>query len=193
MNRILKALSPALLILGLVFAQSLVATEPNDSEAIRTPISGAFNLTNQDGESVTESTYDGNYRLVFFGFTHCPDICPTTLSTVGKVLSAFGEDASSIKPLFISVDYERDTPESLANYVSYFHPSFDGLVGTEKQISAAAENFNTTFGKSENSTTGDWYHSSYLYLMDKNGKLLDLFSHAVSSEILAQELRSVIQ
>lgn len=189
MNWIPKALNT--LILALAFSQAF-AKNPETGNA-SSPITGAFSLINQHGDSVTESSYDGQYRLVFFGFTHCPDICPTTLSTVSRVLSDLGESASSIKPIFISVDYERDTPKQLNTYVSYFHPSFDGLTGTEDQIRAAADNFNTAFGKNETDEGGGWYHSSYLYLMDTDGAILDLFSHAVSAEILAEELLSITQ
>ena len=181
------------LALGLVFTPHLFAVEPDHSESLSQPIAGTFNLINQDGQQVTESSYDGYYRLVFFGFTHCPDICPTTLLTVGRALSELGDDSSDLKPIFISVDYEQDTPEQIKNYLSHFHPSFDGLTGTEQQIRTAAAGFNTTFGKSPTTDGGGWYHSSYLYLMDKEGKLMDLFSHAVSADVLAQELRPLIQ
>ena len=155
------------------------------------PISGEFNLINHEGVKVTQASYDGYYRLVFFGFTHCPDICPTTMATIGTALSELGAQSTAIKPLFISVDHERDTPERLKNYVSYFHPSVDGLSGTEEQIGEAAKNFNTAFGKSSSEPGGDWYHSSYLYLMDRDGELLDLLSHAVTKELLVERLEAL--
>ena len=100
-----------------------------------------FTLINHDGQTVTQDDYKGRWQLVFFGFTHCPDICPTTLAYMGSVLDQLGSDASQVAPLFVTVDPERDTPEVLKDYVANFHPQLIGLTGNTAQVADAAEAF----------------------------------------------------
>lgn len=158
-------------------------------------ISGEFELQNHLDEPVSEANYNGQYRLVFFGFVQCPDICPTTMVQLSEVMKQLGDKQVLVKPLFISVDHENDSIQQLAEYVSYFHPSFDGLTGTPEQIENAAKGFNTTYGKNSDTaseTQTGYYHSSYIYLMDKDGKLIDLFSHATSAEVILAQIESLL-
>lgn len=192
----IRALTAACILspVSLLVPQSSLAQNSEISAHSSSVISGEFNLINHLGETVTEKTYNGQYRLVFFGFTECPDICPLTMANIGKALRQLDEEAvEQIKPLFISVDTETDTIERLAQYVTYFHPTFDGLTGSPEQISVAAEGFNSTFGKnvSDNASLGSYYHSSYIYLMNKNGQLLDVLSHATSADMLVERLREL--
>ena len=162
------------------------ATKPSTSATI----SGRFSLQDHRGNAVTQDSYAGYYRLVFFGFTNCPDICPTTLHNIAQLMRKLGDDSNKIVPLFISVDHENDSVDLLANYVAAFHPSVVGLTGSAEQIRLAADGYNTTYGKNPDNSDqfSSWYHSSYLYLMDKDGKLLDLFSFSTSSDVLLEEL-----
>lgn len=158
-------------------------------------VSGKFELLNHHGNQVDQGSYDGQYRLVFFGFTECPDICPTTMSRIGQLMRQLDKNqANEIKPIFISVDTENDSIEKLAQYVSYFHPSIDGLTGSKQQLEQAAEGFNSTFGKNTagDQSSGTYYHSSYIYLMDKEGLLLDVFGHATSVDILLEEVQKLL-
>ena len=159
-------------------------------------VSGEFELLDHEGQSVTEHSYDGKLRLLFFGFTQCPDVCPTTLFVVGRVMTLLGDDASQVQPIFISVDRKNDTPERLASYVSAFHPSLVGLTGTEQQLDAAARAFNVTYGI-EKARPGDSgrdsiYHSAYLFLMDRQGRFIDLFGYGSKAEVIAARLREYL-
>jgi len=96
------------------------------------PIGGNFTMTDHTGRSVTDEDFGGKYLLVFFGFTHCPDICPTTLAEISRTLNLLGAEAATVQPIFVSLDPERDTPERLAEYVQAFHPNIVGLTGGQK-------------------------------------------------------------
>ena len=156
-------------------------------------ISGRFELVDHNGAQVTERSYDGQLRLVFFGFTQCPDVCPLTLVEIRNALRELGDDANEVQTLFIGIDRENDTQENLARYVSAFHPSIVGLTGTEDQLRAAAESFNVTYGvnTAEQSVSGraEIFHSSYVFLMDREGRLLDVLGYGTSALRIAKRLR----
>lgn len=113
----------------------------NHSAVAGIELSGDFTLVNHHGETVTAADYDDSYKLVFFGFTYCPDICPAALQKMTSTLEMLGADSEQIKPLFISVDPARDTPEVLKDYLSLFHPRIIGLTGTEEQVAYAKEQY----------------------------------------------------
>ena len=100
---------------------------------------GPFTLTAHTGERMSDADFRGTYMLVFFGFTFCPDVCPTTLADMHAVMEALGEDAAAVQPLFVSVDPERDTPEALATYVAAFDDRIIGLTGSEQEVEAVAD------------------------------------------------------
>lgn len=181
-HRVLVALVAAVLALGCAYADEV--------------ISGEFELIDHNGQRVTEQSYSGKLRLVFFGFTRCPDVCPTTLLEVRGALRQLGDDASHVQPLFVSVDRDYDSPQQLAAYVAAFHPSLVGLTGTAEQIDVAAKSFNVTYGKqpAEESTSGreEIFHTSYLFLMDREGKLLDVFGYGTRAERIAEVLRGYL-
>ena len=127
-----------LIAASLVFAHSILADEP---------INGRFALVDHNGIDVSEATYDGKLRLVFFGFTNCPIICPTTMIEVARVMKQLGHRNKEVQPIFISIDPENDTVDVLAAYVQAFHPSIVGLTGDPDEIAAAARSFNVTYGK----------------------------------------------
>ena len=156
-------------------------------------VKGDFDLIDERGQSVSEHSFDGKLRLVFFGFTRCPDVCPTTLFEVARVMRRLGDDASKVQPIFISVDREYDTPERLASYVAAFHSSMVGLSGSKQQLDAVAESFNVTYGvepASDGATGPDSvFHSSYLFLMDRQGRFLDVFGYGAKAEVIEAGLR----
>ena len=131
-------------------------------------IGGAFNLIDNNGMPVTEKNYQGKYMLVFFGFTHCPNVCPLGLQRMAVALNNINDFESSITPIFISVDPERDTPERMTHYLKQFHPSFVGLTGTEEQLKQVAKVYRAYYFKSQdpNSDAYSYDHSSIIYLMD---------------------------
>jgi len=156
-------------------------------------ISGRFELTDHNGQSVSQASYDGKYRLVFFGFTRCPVICPTTMIEVTRVMKALGDQAERVQPLFISIDPTNDSVDVVASYVRHFHPSVVGLTGTEAQIAATAKAFNVTYGGTDGTdASAEIYHSSYLYLMDENGAFLDVFGYGAKAESILQTLQGIL-
>lgn len=155
-------------------------------------VSGEFELSDHHRNAVTEHSYDGRLRLVFFGFTQCPDVCPTTMLEIRNALNMLGEDAAQIQPLFISIDRANDTTQKIADYVAAFGPTFIGLTGSEQQIAAAANAFNVTYGiqSGDQSITGNdtIFHSAYLFLMDRHGKFLDVFGYGTKADIIASRI-----
>ena len=130
------------------------------------------------GRTVTDAEFAEDWQLVFFGFTHCPDICPTTLAYMASVLDELGPRAEDVAPLFITVDPARDTVPVMAEYVSAFHPRLVGLTGTEAQVAEAAQNFRAWYQRVEDETAPDGYmmaHQGYIYLMRSDGSFEAVF------------------
>ena len=147
-------------------------------------VGGPFTLTNHMGEKVTQDDYAGQYKLIYFGFTYCPAICPTELQKVSRVTNALEKNnpelAGQFQPLFITVDPERDTVEVMKDYVSLFHPDLIGLTGTQPQIDFVTKSYRIFARKVDDPDSDDpqdytMDHSSYLYLMGPEGNLLGLY------------------
>ena len=158
-------------------------------------VSGDFELIDHTGKLVTKASYNDKIRLVFFGFTRCPIICPTTMSELSKVMNRLQNRADQVQPIFISIDPEHDTTERVADYVRAFHPSMVGLTGSDEQIKKAAEAFNVTYGKTpinDADNSEEIYHSSYVYLMDANGNLLDLIGYGTRANIILKKLEAYL-
>ncbi len=143
-------------------------------------IGGPFTLIDQDGKTVHDSDFAGKYRLVYFGYSYCPDICPVDLQKLMRGLSAFEKSdparGASIAPMFITVDPERDTPAALKAFVSRYHPRLLGLTGTPEQIAAVAKAYVVTYNKVPGSAPDRYLmaHSQLAFLMDPQGKPLAL-------------------
>lgn len=154
-------------------------------------IGGPFTLTDHHGKTVTDADYRGRYLLIFFGYTFCPDVCPTELQTVAVALESLGEAGKQVLPLFISVDPQRDTPSHLAEFVQQFHPQIVGLTGTPEQIAAVARAYRAYYAKAPGSDPAHYLidHSAFLYLMAPNGQFLTVFRNGTSPETLAADLR----
>jgi protein SCO1/2 len=163
---------------------ALAVCSPAHAEEV---VQGNFELIDHHGQAVTEHSYDGKLRLVYFGFTRCPDVCPTMLFEVARAMRQLGDEASAVQPIFISVDFENDTPEILASYVAAFHPAMVGLVGSRQQLDSVAASFNVTYGVEQ--ATDSVFHSAYLFLMDRQGGFLDVFGHGVKAAAIEARLR----
>jgi len=158
-------------------------------------VGGPFSLTDQDGRRVTEKDFLGRYMLVFFGFTYCPDICPTELQVMTAALDAMGPAAEKIQPVFVSVDPERDTPGVMKAYVANFGPRLIGLTGTPEEIAAMAKAYRVYYAKAANQNApGDYLmdHSSIIYLMDQDGGFVKHFAYTTDAERLTSELKQAI-
>ena len=153
-------------------------------------IGGPFKLTDQNGRTVTERDLKGRPFLVFFGFTRCPDICPTTLFEVSEIMRALGKDADRVGALFITVDPERDTPAALKDYLSSFDPHLSGLTGEPAAVAAVAKAYRVYFKKvplDQGGYTMD--HTAIVYLMDKDGRFVSPFNLKRTTEAAAADLR----
>ena len=153
-------------------------------------IGGPFSLIDQNGIARTDRDYRGKYLLVFFGYTYCPDVCPTTLAVMKSALGMIGSRADRIVPLFITVDPKRDSPEKLKTYLSSFGPRFVGLTGDERAIASVAKEYRVYYQTRPASNGGDYTvdHSGIVYLMDGNGAFIANYSLDTSPDAMAQDL-----
>lgn len=166
-------------------------TQPKTWSVGKAQIGGPFQLVDHNGQKVSEKTYAGQHLLVFFGFTYCPDICPAALQKVTLVLDQLGAKADRLKPLFITVDPERDTVEQLKLYMSNFDERIVGLTGTPAQIAAAVKVYRAYAKKREDPSNSDGYtmdHSSFLYLMAPNGDFVTHFTHVSPVDKMIERL-----
>ena len=159
------------------------------------PVGGAFELVDTSGKTVTNESLKGKYRIVYFGFTYCPDICPTELQHISDALDKLGDGAARFTPVFVTVDPERDTPKVLGDYLKNFHSSFIGLTGTPEQIAQAAKAYRIYYAKAERPDAPDAYtmdHSSYIYVMDCEGRYIEHFNFGVSADDMATRLGKLL-
>jgi cytochrome oxidase Cu insertion factor (SCO1/SenC/PrrC family) len=168
-----------------------------DAQATGKPlIKSEFSLVNHTGKPVTDEDFEGTWQLVFFGFTYCPDVCPTTLNDVSVVLGKLGDDAEQVRPLFISVDPKRDTPRALGEYVANFDPRIVGLTGAPEQINQAARAFRAYYAKVEREGVPDGYtmdHSAVRYLMDPQGEYATHFSPSDEPPAIVEGIRAYLE
>jgi protein SCO1 len=155
-------------------------------------IGGPFELVGKDGKTVTDQDFRGRYMLVFFGFTHCPDICPAELQVMSAALDDLGSDADKVVPIFITLDPERDTPEAVNAYVENFGANFVGLTGSPEAIAKAAKAYRVTYKKFQDESMGDNYsidHSALVYLMGPDGQFVTHIPYGTPPEKMAETLR----
>jgi protein SCO1/2 len=157
-------------------------------------IGGAFTLVDQDGRTVTDKTFAGRYRLIYFGYTFCPDVCPTGLQTLGRGLAAFEKAAparaAKVLPIFITVDPERDTPPIMKAYVAAFHPRLIGLTGTPEQIAAVAKAYAVVYAKRQEPGASGYLvdHSSAAILFGPTGDPIALVPQDLGPDDVAKVL-----
>lgn len=184
-------------VVGLVIAAGIawyqVRTAETMTSAGSAAVGGPFTLTDHTGRQVTDAEYRGRWMLVYFGYTYCPDVCPTELSVMSQALDRLGPAADKVQPLFVSVDPERDTVPHLAGYVGLFNPRLVGLTGTPEQVAAAARAYRVYYAKvpvkdagPENYTMD---HSSFLYLMGPDGSFRGVYPAGTKPEAIADDLK----
>jgi protein SCO1/2 len=181
---------------GIAVATVLVLSQPLVCGA-NSPVTigGPFTLTSPDGTTVTDQTYRGKWLLVYFGFTSCPDSCPTALLEIAVALEKLGPDADKLQPLFITVDPRRDTPDVMGTYTQSFDSRIVGLTGTRQQIAAVAQEYGVYYApRNSGPGAGDYVmdHSTYLYLMDAEGKFVRGFDADTPSERIAEVVRGAM-
>jgi protein SCO1/2 len=158
-------------------------------------IGGPFTLTDQNGKRVTEKTYAGKYLLIFFGYTYCPDVCPSELQVMSAALDQLGSDAEKIQPLFITIDPARDNPQVVKEYVSNFNPRLVGLTGSEQDVADVAAKYRVYYAKAPGTNSGTDYlmdHSAIVYLMRPDGTFLKHFTYGTDPKALADAIRKAM-
>src|SRR4029079_5349745 len=189
--RVVSVLGAFLCGLAVVLASILfVAGRSSSVGPAIAAVGGPFQLVDQDGKTVSDADMKGRPFLVFFGYTHCPDVCPTTLFEMSQMLHALGPDADRIGALFITVDPERDTPAVIKDYLSSFDPHLVGLTGDPATIAAVAKAYRVYFKKvplDQGGYTMD--HTAIVYLMDKTGRFVSPFSLKRTTDAAAADLR----
>jgi protein SCO1/2 len=182
-------------LLGALVALALIVNGPAGPRVQTSGtalIGGPFTLTDQTGKTVTDRDFAGRYKLVFFGFTHCPDICPAELQVMQAALDALGDKADKVVPIFISLDPERDTPQVMGDYVKNFGPRFVGLTGSPESVAAAAKAYRVVYAKVDDKASANGYsvdHSALVYLMSPKGEYLTHFAYGTSAATMAETIR----
>jgi protein SCO1 len=186
----IRAVAAAVVFVVLGFAAFVLVSPAERPRAAL--IGGPFALQNGDGKTVSDQTLHGRPFLVYFGYTHCPDVCPTELARISDILTKMGD--KSIPALFITVDPERDTPKIMQDYVSSFNPAIVGLSGSPEAVGATEKTFRVFARKGEKQSDGDYSmdHSSIVYLMDKNGAFVEAFNVERSPEEAAKDLEKFL-
>lgn len=164
------------------------------SDISGTRIGRDWTLTGMDGKTYTLQSFAGKVVLVLFGFTQCPDVCPTSLAELAQVMKLLGSQADQVQVLMISVDPERDTPEVLRAYISGFDPRFMGLTGTPEQVKQAAASFKAFYAKAPTASGGyNMDHSASFYLLDPKGEARVLLANNVGADTIAQDIRTLLR
>lgn len=185
----------------LLFLANLTASVPAGGgqklQLLPNLFGGPFSLTDEHGQPVTQEAYAGKFMLVYFGYSYCPDICPTDLAVMAAALDTLGEGAERIQPLLISVDPRRDTPEALGEFTDAFHPNLIGLTGTEAEVAVAAKAYRVHRRKFQmEGMSGDGYlvdHSTLTYLMGPDGRFVTMFPRGTTAEKMVKTLRKYIR
>lgn len=154
-------------------------------------IGGPFTLTDHNGKVVTDQDYAGSYKLIYFGFTFCPSICPTELQKMTKAMNALGEQSKAVQPLFITIDPERDTVDVMKDYISLFGSRFVGLTGTTDQIGDVLKSYRVFAQKAQDPSMDEYTmdHSSFIYFMSPEGDLLAIYRVQDSADTIADDIR----
>lgn len=193
--RILLACTITLMVIaagGLAALMLVPPPLPQTATSMTGALGGPFTLTASDGRTVTDETYRGKWLLIYFGYTSCPDACPTALNSMGVALDRLGGEAASLQPVFISVDPKRDTQAALAEYLKSFDPRIAALTGTDEQIAAVVRAYRVYVSAHE----GRDYlvdHSNFFYVVNPDGKFVNVVTGSASGEELADKLRHMMK
>jgi protein SCO1 len=193
---LVAAVLAALIVLGTGGYLALMLREnPRGAAgtALASAIGGPFQLVDQNGQTVTDGDLKGKWSLIYFGYTHCPDACPTALNDISIALSELGSKRDAVRPVFITVDPERDTPEALKTYVTAFDAPILALTGTPDQVAKAAKGYRVYYAKHPE-PGGDYSmdHSSVIYVMDPEGRFTASFTQENSPEQMADRLKKLV-
>jgi protein SCO1/2 len=185
------ALAPAAVLgAGLLGVAAWTRLRPGSDGSV-VPIGGPFSLLDGNGRTVTDRDFRGRLMLVYFGYTHCPDACPTALQDMATALDDLGSRRQEVAALFITVDPERDTPSVMKDYVASFGAGITGLSGSTEAVMAAARAYRVYFAKQPKADGYDMDHSSIIYVMDRQGRFLSNFMHETPEQIAAK-LRGLV-
>ena len=197
MSRIVPVIIAAVVVVAAVVGGRYYMMQSAESDrACPDPICSDFTLVDGTGKTVTDEDFRGQYMLVYFGYTFCPDVCPTSLSIVGDALDRLSADElAKLTPVFITVDPERDTAEVVGSYAVNFHEKLIGLTGTPEQIKAAAKGFRAYYAKTNADDPDGNYlmdHSSFTYLIGPDGRYITHFNHGTAPEKMAARLADIL-
>ncbi len=191
----LRTLSAGLFVTAaLVLAGCGSKADFRGSDISGTKLGSDLAMVDDSGQPRTLADYRGKVLVVFFGFTQCPDVCPTSMSQLAHAMELLGDDAAKAQVLMISVDPERDTPEVLSSYVKAFNPTFVGLTGTPEQLAATAKSFRAHYAKVQGPAPGDYTmdHGSSFYILDQSGEARVLLRGDAPAEDVAHDVRELL-
>ena len=193
-RRALVAVLLAVLVVCGALLYQLYQRTLNPSASGEALIGGPFELVDQNGNTVTDQTFKGKLTLVYFGFTFCPDACPTALGIMSAALDKLDVAADRVVPVFITVDPDRDTPPVMKDYVSNFHPHMVGLTGTPEQIAKVAKAYRVFYQKAPGTAPDDYVldHTLLIYLMGGDGKYITHFGPDATPDQIAEEIRKYL-
>ena len=197
MGRVMRGCVAALVAAALLSTGSVAAQGGGNAASIPPALfGGPFALSDHDGRAVTDKDFAGRYMLVYFGYTYCPDVCPTDLTTMAAALDALGPLTDKLHPVFITVDPGRDTAAVLRDYTRAFHPTLLGLTGSQAQVASAAKAYRVhrRIFRLEGAGKDDYLvdHSSLAYLMGPDGGFVTMFPHGTTPERMAEILRKYL-
>ncbi|WP_419902714.1 SCO family protein [Kiloniella sp.] len=188
----------ALIVAAAAFIGMKYFDQPTKNKGAKALIGGPFNLVDHTGKDVSEKDFMGKYMLIYFGYTYCPDVCPTSLTLLSEALDIVEakdpELAKLVTPVFITVDPERDTVSAMNDYVENFYPTMVGLTGTTEQVSAAAKAYRVFFQKAETEEANEYLmdHSSITYLMGPDGQYSKHYGHGTGPELMAESMLKIL-
>jgi protein SCO1/2 len=191
MHRTSTILLVCALVLSAAVGSLLWRLGDGGREAAASSVGGPFRLIDQDGRVRTDKDFRGRWVLAYFGYTYCPDVCPTTLAQMANTLRKLGPEAARVTPVFITVDPERDTPSVLKTYLASFGPRFVGLTGKPADIAKVAHAYRVYYAK--HPLGGGNYavdHSSVIYLLDTDGRFVKAYDDSASASAIASDLKS---
>jgi protein SCO1/2 len=191
MRRALTAVLLAVLVICGVLLYQLYQRALTGTVTGEAQIGGPFALLDQDGQPITDQAFKGRLMLIYFGFTYCPDACPTALGVMSAALDRLDVAADRVVPILVTVDPERDTPQVLKDYISNFHPRMIGMTGSAEQIARVANAYRVYYKKSPGATPEDYLmdHTLLVYLMNGDGKYITHFGPDATPDQMAEEIR----
>jgi protein SCO1 len=186
----------AIVVLGGLAAMAAFGVHPGGTRVAQLPLSasigGPFSLTSHEGKRVTDKDLSGKPFALFFGFTNCPDVCPTTLLELTNRMDELGRDADKLRIVFVSVDPARDTPEFLKRYIANFDKRTLGLTGTEDEIAAVAKAYRAVYRRVESKDGYTMDHTATVYLMDAKGQFVGTIAYQENTDTQRQKLKRLV-